>query len=389
MAVTNGVAIPVGTKVLLISGSDGTNARTVKVTAAGRVVTDGSEVTSPISAASLPLPTGAATDTGLAAIFTRLADGSQVVTDGGGSLTIDNTNLDVALSTRATEATLATRLSKADFEARINTLGQKTMALSTPVTMASNQTAIPITFTPANARTGVSSANLVLGGSTANTLITLRNTVYNEPTAAAQRSIASNDTDDTAAGLGARTVRITYFDGTGDGPFTETVTMNGTTAVNTVATNIRFIEKMEVLTSGADGANDGVITLYTTTGGGGTVIGTIGVGGILATVGDNTTLWAHHYVPVNWTAGNAVLTAAIQQNGAGTSGKFFLRVAKPLVANTTEIIDDGVLLLPGAFQRQFQYHTDIVGFARVTAYCIPSVNNTEVAVSFDWSEVPS
>lgn len=62
-------------------------------------------------------------------------------------------NLDVPLSTRATEATLATRsseatlltrLSKADFEARINTLGQKTMANSTPVTLASNQSALPV-----------------------------------------------------------------------------------------------------------------------------------------------------------------------------------------------------------------------------------------------------
>jgi hypothetical protein len=59
--------------------------------------------TQPVSAASLPLPTGA-----------------------------------------ATEATLATLLTLAGFQARINTLGQKTMVNSTPVTIASDQSALPI-----------------------------------------------------------------------------------------------------------------------------------------------------------------------------------------------------------------------------------------------------
>lgn len=62
--------------------------------------------------------------------------------------------LDVALSTRASEATLSTRgseatlatlLTEAAFQARINTLGQKLMAASTPVVIASDQSAIPVT----------------------------------------------------------------------------------------------------------------------------------------------------------------------------------------------------------------------------------------------------
>jgi len=46
----------------------------------------------------------------------------------------------------ATETTLLTRLSKADFEARINTFGQKLMAASTPVVLASDQSPIPTTL---------------------------------------------------------------------------------------------------------------------------------------------------------------------------------------------------------------------------------------------------
>lgn len=63
--------------------------------------------------------------------------------------------LDVALSTRASQVTVAsilaqldvalsTRLAEATFTARINTLGQKTMALSTPVVLPSDQSTLPV-----------------------------------------------------------------------------------------------------------------------------------------------------------------------------------------------------------------------------------------------------
>jgi len=73
--------------------------------------------TLPVSVASLPLPSGAATEATLLLV--------QAKTD----------NLDVALSTRLADAT---------FTARINTLGQKAMAASTPVVLASDQTVIPV-----------------------------------------------------------------------------------------------------------------------------------------------------------------------------------------------------------------------------------------------------
>jgi hypothetical protein len=62
--------------------------------------------TQPVSAASLPLPTGAATET-----------------------------------------TLGTRLADSTFTGRINTLGQKISANSTPVVLASDQSSIPVTGT--------------------------------------------------------------------------------------------------------------------------------------------------------------------------------------------------------------------------------------------------
>ena len=63
----------------------------------------------------------------------------------------------------ATQTTLLTRLSKADFEARINTLGQKLMAASTPVVIASDQSAIPVTIGGGGANTSFYNRNVGSG----------------------------------------------------------------------------------------------------------------------------------------------------------------------------------------------------------------------------------
>jgi hypothetical protein len=108
----------------------------------------------PISAASLPLPAGA-----------------------------------------ATEATLSTMLTLAGFQARINTLGQKTMAASTPVVIASDQSAIAVTgpLTDAQLRAvavPISAASLPLpaGAATQATLLNVENYVSGSSVASAPTS---------------------------------------------------------------------------------------------------------------------------------------------------------------------------------------------------------
>lgn len=100
---TDGYSIATEQPGIIAAGKDGSTARFIAVNSSGAIKIDGSAVTQPISASSLPLPTGA-----------------------------------------ATEATLSTRLADSTFTARINTLGQKTAANSTPVVLASDQTVIPI-----------------------------------------------------------------------------------------------------------------------------------------------------------------------------------------------------------------------------------------------------
>lgn len=158
---------------------------------------------------------------------------------------------------------------------------------------------------------------------------TVRATIYTPPGNNAQRSIVSTNANDTAAGTGARTVKITYLDATGAGPFTETITLNGTTAVNTVNTNIALIERMDVMTVGAGGGNAGTINLQTLINGGGTTIGSIAVG-------DNQTNWAHHYVPV----GKTCYVLLIEGSASVVAGGMTINSLNPISAVVAQVQPD-------------------------------------------------
>lgn len=126
----------------------------------------------------------------------------------------------------------------------------------------------------------------------ATTQVPVESMAYTPGTAGVKRALKSSNAADAAAGTGARTVRIWYYTIVGAniaGPFVETVTLNGTTAVPTVSSGIDLIDKMEVMTVGSGGVPAGTLSLYPVEGGTGTVIASIAAG-------DLTTYFAHHYV---------------------------------------------------------------------------------------------
>jgi hypothetical protein len=151
---------------------------------------------------------------------------------------------------------------------------------------------LPVTIQQTSTNAGLRWGTIAL---TTNTASKIESTTYTEQTTAVQRSFTSSSTADAAAGTGARTIEFTYYDASGNGPYTEIDTLNGTTAVNTVATNVCYVESIVVQTVGSGGTNAGTVTLFTTTGGGGTAIGTIAIG-------VSTTEWAHHYTPNGFTS---------------------------------------------------------------------------------------
>lgn len=120
--------------------------------------------------------------------------------------------------------------------------------------------------------------------------------VVTHPAAATIMKVSSTDANDTSAGTGARTVVIEGLDGSYN-EISETVTLNGQTAVNTVKTFLR-INNMYVATAGSGLASAGTINVGT---------GSV-TGGVPATlydlmyVGYNKRTTGHYTVPAGYTA---------------------------------------------------------------------------------------
>jgi hypothetical protein len=214
------------------------------------------------------------------------------------------------------------------------------------------------------------------------TIQAMRRTTYTEQTSNAARSFASASALDTAAGTGARTLTLTYFTSTGAGPYTEVVTLAGTATANTVATNICYIEHIEVTTAGSTGSNAGIITMYAAINKGGAVIGTINAL-------DNQVFWAHHYVAINKICRIAGVSGATDL----TSSAFVLltiRSKQLTVSGGTELqISDSFKLYGGASSAVRNYNSpiSIIGPARVTMYATPGSNSAQnVFGAFDYSE---
>jgi hypothetical protein len=237
----------------------------------------------------------------------------------------------------------------------------------------------------------------IASGGGADAYIPILATTYNEQTSGAQRSVSSSSAADTGAGTGARTVMITYYDSSMAGPLTDTVTLSGVTGVNTTATNICFIEKMEVATVGSSGRNAGVITLHTGTGGPPSpTLATLGTGNLFidtigspAVNGDNRTLWAQHHVASTKTATFSTVTAGTTGNQTGV---VFVVVRMGSLTTAPEVIVGDPLavgLNATGVVRQLGIPIKIVGPALVRLIVVPAGNGTTFWGSFDFSEVPT
>lgn len=113
---------------------------------------------------------------------------------------------------------------------------------------------------------------------------------YSWPAAAAATTIQSTSANDTAAGTGARTVRVYGLD-SNYLSVQEDVTLNGITAVSLTHQYIRVF-RSKVLTAGSVGTNDGTITIQH---------GATTIGRISASMGQ--TLMALYTIPADYTYG--------------------------------------------------------------------------------------
>lgn len=145
------------------------------------------------------------------------------------------------------------------------------------------------------------------------------------PASGLQMAIASTSAADSAAGTGIRSLEIHYLDNTLEERY-ETVVLNGTTPVNTVATNIRFVQCMHISTYGSGKAAAGNITLSS----GGTTYSYIAVGGVRCSS-------SVRMVPVGK---RLIVTSFYGGSTSGAAGaKTILRLATPSFAGHDYIQD--------------------------------------------------
>ena len=155
--------------------------------------------------------------------------------------------------------------------------------------------------------------------------------------AGVQMSLVSTSADDAAAGTGVRTLELHYLDAS-LAEQSETVTMNGTTPVLTVATNIRFIQYMHLVTAGSGKAAAGNISASN----GGSTYSYIGTGEVRCSS-------SVRMVP----AGKRIIVQAMfagSVSGSGAAGTI-VNLATPSFAGH-DFIASGIFipLASGAFQ---------------------------------------
>lgn len=194
------------------------------------------------------------------------------------------------------------------------------------------------------------------------------------PAAALQMTVSSADADDTSAGTGARTVLITGLDAN-YAVISETVTMNGQTAVTTTNSFLR-INAMLVTTAGTSLANEGIIYI-----GSGTV--TSGVPATIYNViaaGFNNSTSSQYTVPAGFTGYLAVARIGLAQD-AGTT----LITARTRFVGTNGIALTGPVIVTnnGISTIDFPYPIAIAEKTRIQGEAIGGAVDNEAAGFFE------
>lgn len=237
--------------------------QTVAITVQGNAT----GVALPVSASALPLPTGAAT----AANQTNASQKTQLV-DGSGNVISSTTNaLDVNIKSATTLATTSNLLQVGSSNI---TLAQKTMAASLPVVIASDQSAIPVSGTiavtgvaTAANQTNASQKTQIVDGST-NVIGSIANALQTVvPDQSATGNITTQNLNpNSGAATAGSTVAITALNGqiswtaqitgTYTGALTPQVTVDGANWIAlsaTAITNINTNAQAATVTSAAVG----------------------------------------------------------------------------------------------------------------------------------------
>jgi len=169
-------------------------------------------------------------------------------------------------------------------------------------------------------------------------------------------TVVSTSADDTSAGIGTRTLEVHYLDASGNEQL-ELVTMNGTTPIALVATNIRFVQFIHSGTVGTNGVAVGIITIYKT-GAATTVYNIIQAGG-------NMSLTSARMIPLG--------KKCVVTNWHATESK-----AKKIAFRLRSTDSDG-LLLPGVFVFKDAMYLTSSALQASTGFVAPALSIVKVS----------
>jgi len=185
-------------------------------------------------------------------------------------------------------------------------------------------------------------------------------------------TISSSSSNDTAAGTGARTVLFTGINGDG-GERTETLTLNGQTAVTTTYTYTE-VQSMTVISAGSGEKNAGQIYLGT-----GTVTSGVpaNVYGHIA-VGENQSLMGHITVPLGY---KGYIIAGSISSGTEGGGNYIIGRLK---LRRNGILSTAALVTFSNSQSRFdfKYPIELLAGDCVQATAESTANNEKVSCYF-------
>lgn len=194
---------------------------------------------------------------------------------------------------------------------------------------------------------------------TSNETVWIGSTTYTFPSSASVLKISSSSASDTSAGTGARTIQIQGLDANYEA-VSETVSLNGQTAVNTTNSYLR-VNRMIVLTAGSGGTSVGNIYAGTGDVTSGVPAVVVNQTGVLA----NETESGFYTVPAGYTAFINMWTMSSGNTTADEWTRFTLRIRPS----------------GGVFGIKAQYHIPATGiYECVAAYPLPIPEKADLEI---------
>jgi hypothetical protein len=197
--------------------------------------------------------------------------------------------------------------------------------------------------------------------------------IYTHLSAPSKLKVASGNANDSGTGTGARTVQVVGINGTG-AEISETVTLNGQTAVETVH-EYTEVNGLTVMSVGSGGRNAGQIYAGTgtvTSGVPQNVIGHIAVG-------DNNSQTGHYTIPKGFTG---YLTHGNISTGTTTNG-YVIGKLKLRLPNDIIITAATVTFFSGEVDYDFKYPVRVPEGACVFANALTTKNDESVSCYFE------